>query len=169
MAYFRLRTDAEKWFSNITNKDPFKTKFDLYYICAMAGLATGRAPDPQQAPSPASDIIDYFVEPYGPVGELIIGLLISAELRRRGIDVTERELVRALFKQLVDPKSGNDLSDEGVRHLNAYASGGYDYLSTERDLKPHSAEEFLESFALLIRKAAGDGKSAETPDGGEVH
>ena len=35
---FRLRTDAEKWFSEIADH-PGTLKFDLYYFCLMAGFA----------------------------------------------------------------------------------------------------------------------------------
>ena len=34
---FRLREDAERWFSALDGKEPTKTKFDLYYFCLMAG------------------------------------------------------------------------------------------------------------------------------------
>jgi len=58
-----------------------------------------------------------------------------------------------LFKRLVDPHSPNQLTDEGMRRMNAYASGGYDYLSEQRETKPYSGEEFLRDYAQLIEGA----------------
>ena len=48
---FRLRTDAEKWFSEI-EKD-FAYKFDAYYFCLMAGYAAVRRSPLTSADKPA--------------------------------------------------------------------------------------------------------------------
>ena len=79
-----------------------------------------------------------------------------AELKKAGIEVFERESVRDMFKRLVNPHSPNQLTDEGMRRMNAYASGGYDYISSERETKPYSGEEFLRDFAQLIEGAFAD-------------
>lgn len=153
MAYFRLRSDAQSWFSEISESAPFRTKFDVFYFCALAGLASGRSSDAAQVGAAATDLVEKFVEDYRSVSRLIIGLLVVAELRNSGIDIEEKAQVRTLFKRLVDPQSPNSLTDEGMKRLNAYASGGYEWLAEQRDMKPYSAEEFLLSYATLMEEA----------------
>ena len=149
MARFRMRADAKNWFSQIADFEPFKVDFDLYYLCLMAGFASGRSTEAGSA----TDLVDYFVEEYKPASRFLIGLLVIAELNKSGIDVAERGPVRALFKRLVDPHSPSQLTDEGMRRMNAYASGGYEYLSERRDTKPYSGEEFLRDYVQLIDEA----------------
>lgn len=153
MAYFRLRIDAQSWFSEISERPPFRTKFDIYYLCLVAGLASGRATELVGVAYPATDVYDKFVEDYRPASRLLIGLLVTAELGNSGIDVSEKAQVRALFKRLVDSESPNSLTELGMRRMNAYASGGYEYLAEQRDMKPYTAEEFIQSYTGLIEKA----------------
>lgn len=152
---FRVRLDAKKWFDQIRDKPPFKTDFDIFYFCLMAGLLAGR-PDQGQG-SASTEITDTFTEDYKPQRNLIIGLLVIADLKARGIDVQEKSEVRDTMKNLLDPISPNGLSDEGVRRMNAYSSGGYDYLASARSSKPYSAEEFLRDFVQLTQAAAASG------------
>jgi len=37
--------------------------------------------------------------------------------------------------------------------MNAYASGGYEFLAEQRDTKPASAQEFLRDYVVLIDEA----------------
>lgn len=158
MAFFRLRTDAQKWFNEISNFSHFNTKFDLYYFCLIVGLTSGRSIDPVQIGAQATDLVDYFVEDYKPASRFLIGLLVIAELKKGGIDVGEKAAVRKLFKHLVDPQSPSQLTDEGMRRMNAYASGGYEYLSENRETKPYSGEEFLRDYVGLVDQAVRDGQ-----------
>lgn len=153
MAYFRLRTDAQNWFSEIADKPPFRTKFDIYYLCLLAGIASGRAVELSGAANPATDVYEKYPEDFRPAGRLIIGLLVTAELKKSGIDVSEKAQVRALFKRLVDSETPNNLTDMGMRRLNSYASGGYEFLAEQRDMKPYTAEEFIQSYTALIGDA----------------
>lgn len=148
---FRLREDAERWFASLNGKEPARHKFDLYYFCAMAGLASGRTSDASGLG--AREIIDEFIQDYQPAQRLLIGLLVAAEVRRGGIDLDEREAVRAVFRRLVTPESKTQLTEEGMRCMNAYASGGYDFLAESRDKAPASPEEFLRDFVGLIADA----------------
>jgi hypothetical protein len=43
MARFRIRNDARAWFSQIADFEHFKVEFDQYYLCLMAGFASGRS------------------------------------------------------------------------------------------------------------------------------
>ncbi len=150
---FRLRQDAQKWFSEIDGKPPIRTKFDLFYFCLLAGLMSGRRTDPAQAGRSAPEIVNNFVEDYKGVQRLIVGLLIVAELKKKGINLEEKDAVRKTIRSLVDPHTSTDLTDEGMRLLNAYASGGYEYISEQRDAKPFTPEEFLRDFVVLLNEA----------------
>ena len=153
---FRLRGDAEKWFSEVDGRDPTRTKFDLYYFCLIAGLASGRSSDAGSSGVNAREIVDHFIQDYRPAQRLLIGLLVLAEVRKGGIDLREKPAVRRVFKNLVAPDSKTGLSDDGMRRLNAYASGGYEFLAESREVKPASPEEFLADYVLLIEDAIDD-------------
>jgi hypothetical protein len=148
MARFRLHEDAPKWFKNISG-EPFKTDFDQYYFCLMAGFASGRSNET----AATVEKTDTFPEDYKEASRFLIGLLVMAELRNAGIDLSERDAVRDMFKRLVKPDSSNQLTDWGMRRLNAYASGGYDYLVEQREQKPQSNEELLRDYPQLIERA----------------
>lgn len=150
MARFRLRNDAKLWFGQIANFEHFKVDFDQYYLCLMAGFASGRASEG----GASTEMTDRFPEEYKPAASFLIGLLVVAELKKNHVDVSEKTAVRALFKRLVDPQSPNQLTDFGGKRMNAYASGGYDYLAEQRDYKPHSGEAFLREYAQLLNEAA---------------
>ena len=152
---FRLREDAERWFAALDGREPARHKFDLYYFCVTAGLASGRTSD--AAALGAREIIDEFIQDYQPAQRLLIGLLVAAEVGRGGIDLEEKEAVRTMFRRLVTPESKTQLTDEGMRCMNAYASGGYDFLSESRDTAPASPEEFLRDFVGLIGAAVQSG------------
>ncbi len=150
---FRLRSDAEKWFSEIDGREPAKTKFDLYYFCLMAGLASGRNSDPVAQGHPMREMVDYFIEDYKPAQRLLIGLLVVAELRKGGIDLKEKASVREVFKRLVSTDAPSSLTEEGMRCMNAYASGGYEFMAESRETKPNSPDEFLRDYVQLIEAA----------------
>jgi hypothetical protein len=153
---FRLREDARKWFGEIDGKPPVKTQFDLFYFCLMAGLTSGRQSNPTHGGRSAPEFLPpsgTFIEDYRPAQRLIIGLLIVAELQRLGINLEEKASVRKTIQTLVDPQSPTNLTVEGLRMLNAYASGGYDYISEMRSSKPYTVEEFLRDFVGLVEKA----------------
>jgi hypothetical protein len=82
-----------------------------------------------------------------------MGLLITAELKRLGIDVTEKKRVRELISKLFAPNTPTNLTDEGQRLLNSYASGGFDFISEERETKPYAVHEFLLDYPALIERA----------------
>lgn len=154
---FYLRNDTEQWFSNIKDQKPYiETKFDIYYFCAMLGLAAGRKSSITEK-SEATEFVKTFVKAYLPVQKLIIGLLIKAELRRLGIDATEKDEVYRLLSDIVDPDTPTKLTEAGLTKLNEYASGGYDVLSEELPTKPYNVEDFLRTYtALLKRKVSPD-------------
>jgi hypothetical protein len=147
MADFRLRVDAERWFSHIANKDPIRTKFDLYYFCLMAGFASGRHSAPAEVAA-APGFVDAMPEEYRPSQELIVGILLYVEIRRLGIELTDRDDVRRILAQMV---GSNGLSATGVAKMNDYASGGFEALQESGIPAPYSAAEFLVAYEQFIR------------------
>jgi hypothetical protein len=145
---FRIRSDMQKWFSEVAQTGPIKTTFDIYYFCLMAGLLSGR-----RSEHASTEFVNTFVDDYKPVQTLIMGLLITAELKRLGIDVTEKKRVRELISKLFAPNTPTNLTDEGQRLLNSYASGGFDFISEERETKPYAVHEFLLDYPALIERA----------------
>jgi len=147
--YFKLRDDARSWFSKLCksklgDKEPFTTAFDFYYLCALAGIAGGKPKTPPDGWSQgAGDLVDYFPAEYKSHRGMIIGLLLTAELARMGIETTEKEEVKAKLNDIIDPDSPSKLSDSGVRRLNEYSSGGYELLVEKLGRKPEFPEDFL--------------------------
>ena len=152
---FYLRNDTEQWFSHIKDQKPYiETKFDIYYFCLMLGLAAGRK-CPVTGKSEATEFQKNFVKSYIPVQKLIIGLLIKSELRRLGINPTEKDQVYDLLTGIVNPDSSTKLTESGVTRMNEYASGGYDILSEEIPIKPYNVEDFLRTYTALLKEKAG--------------
>ena len=156
MAYFRLRVDAQNWFSELRRFPQFKVLFDLYYFCLMAGLAAERSSDTGLAGAAATDMVEDFTSEHKAGKLLLIGLLVIAELKREGIDVSEKAAVRSMFRRLVDPGNRSQLTDVGTKRMNAYASGGYEYLSARRESKPYTPEEFFRDYINLVREPLDD-------------
>lgn len=150
---FRLRLDAEDWFSHIKDQKPIQTKFDIYYFCLMMGFASSRYSNATKQVSNSTDFVSYFVQDYRPYQTLIIGLLLRAELFRLGININEKDEIRKLLLELVDPNNQTNLTDKAMDRMNEYASGGYDYLSEQLDSKPYHVEEFLITYTRLLQKA----------------
>jgi hypothetical protein len=147
---FRLRDDTAKWFNKIDSSSPLKTKFDLYYFCLIFGFASGRKTDPTANGRKAPEFIPYFVEDFKPAQKTLIGLLIISELKAHGIDVTEKDDVRKVIQGLVDPNTVTNLSDEGMRLMNMYVSGGYDHLAEIKEEKPLKSDTFMIEFTVLL-------------------
>jgi hypothetical protein len=142
--YFQLSREAEKWFSDV--RQPYSTKFDLYYLCLMAGLASGR----KEEPADAGDLIEYYPREFKHVGLLLVGLLINAELRASGIDLSERDAVYRVIGELVDSGSQSNLKDEGVKAMNKYAQGGFAALEEYFDDRPRAVETFVRKYSKCL-------------------
>ena len=146
---FRLRTDAERWFSEI-EKD-FDYKFDGYYFCLMTGYAAVRKSPLTSADKPA--FVDDFPGEYKLQQNLLLGGLIDCDLRDRGISVTNKAAVQKVVSELLTATGASThLSTMGAAHMNEYASGGFDVLFERMVDKPHRLETFLRGYAKLISK-----------------
>jgi hypothetical protein len=148
--YFRLRKDAENWFKDVANSYP--TKFDLYYLCLMVGLAAKRKGS--ASAGDATDMIDYFPGDFQARQSIVIGVLIARELAASGIGVSERESVHRIVSSMVTPKTPSYLTDAGVKLMNDYASGGYELLTERFEDRPRTVETFVRKYAALVRELA---------------
>jgi hypothetical protein len=150
--YFQLRRDADQWFKDISSS--FSTKFDLYYLCLMAGFATRRKSEVES--SAVTDTVDYFPREFKTRGSLLISLLISTELKLAGIDLNEREAVNRTISKLVSHDSPSRLSDEGVRLMNRYSNGGFEALIEHFDDRPRTIETFLRTYHPILARLRSD-------------
>ena len=154
---FRLRVDAEEWMRHVAPpNDPIDSKFDLYYLCLLVGLAGRRKSNPKTEGRKATDLVNYFIEDYKPSQFLIISLLIVAELGRLGINLDERKSVRKRITKLVKPNSQSGLTDYGMEMLNQYASGGFDLILSKRYTPPYNTEDLLRTILALTKELLND-------------
>ena len=146
--YFQLRRDADQWFKEVAGA--FDTKFDLFYLCLMAGFAARRKADVESAS--VTDTIDYYPKQFVGRGSLITALLISTELALAGIDLNERDAVNRTISRLVTPEGLSHLTDDGVRLMNRYASGGFEALIEHFEDRPRTIETFLRTYHSVITR-----------------
>lgn len=159
---FKISKKAQDFFSNIMTlegshaaNDPrkFSTQFDVYYCCALIGMAAVQLDDNT---SELSDLTENYPKPYIEYRAQIASLLVVTEAKRLGIDLQSKQLEETMLKYL----SNDDtmLSEDGIRALNAYSLKGY-HLIHEYPLvdKPTSREEFLEAFNMAVQTYAVKG------------
>lgn len=147
MQPFRIREDARTWFKDLREKS-FKTDFDSFYFCLMAGIASKRK---QTVPlDSTAELVAYFPDRYSGRGKLLIALFLTCELRQLGVTMSEKRAVHSAIAQLVSPEAPNFLSDDGVREFNKYAHGGYEVLLEWFDDRPRSLETFLRIFKRKV-------------------
>lgn len=150
---FRLHNEAEKWFKDLA--DNFKRdrapKFEMYYLCAIAGLATNTLSEAKDAET--NELVDNFPGEFASKGRLIMALFISRELRRQGVVFTERTAMNSSIAKLVDPDSPSRLSSEGIKILNQYSNGGLEVMAGWFEERPRKIESFLPLFHRHILNA----------------
>lgn len=155
--HFKFSKSAQKYFSDIINpdgshgadnKNKFKYQFDVYYCCAMIGMAAVQLDEDSVD---LKDLTESYPKPYVDSRAQIAGLLVATEAKRQGIDVQSPKLEEMMLRYLSDNETM--LSDEGIKTLNAYALRGYQLI---RDYplgqEPTSREEFLVAFNVAIQK-----------------
>lgn len=140
---FRLSKDAREWFQHI--KDGFDLDFDIYYLCLMAGLATGKKGSVSTTQAP--ELVDNFPAAYRSKGRVIVALFLSKELEALGISMSERDQVYGQIAKLVAPLEPSGLSHMGMEEMNRYSYGGFDVLANEWfEDRPRIMEVFLPMF-----------------------
>lgn len=154
--HFKMSKNAQSFFADIispagshgaNNKSKFEFQFDVYYCCALIGLAATQL---DENVYDLNDLTDTYPKPYIDCKAQIAGLLVATEAKRQGIDMQSSKLEETMLRYLNDNETM--LSDEGVKALNAYSFRGYqlirDYPLIE---KPTSREEFLDAFNIALK------------------
>lgn len=153
--HFKISKNAQNFFSNIINlegshgsddKNKF-IQFDVYYCCALIGMAAVQLDDDN---SDLKDLVDRYPKPYAESKAHIAGLLVATEAKRLGIDYQSSKLEEIMLQYLSDDSTM--LSEEGIKTLNAYSLKGYNLIHEfPLEEKPTSREEFLEAFNLAMQ------------------
>jgi len=147
---FMLRKDARKWFEKVREKAPWKTDFDSYYFCLMAGLGSGK-----KSTIPAAELaelIDYFPEDFKKHQNIIIALFLKVEIRKDGIGVKERSAVNEAIRKRVRVRSETGLSSKGMSELNRYAHAGFEIIRDWFGDRPYELETFISIYTKNIAK-----------------
>lgn len=159
MADFRIRADCRTWFRRLLGNADFKLLvFDPYYLCFLVGVAAGRKSSPTEGGTEASAFVDAFPRPYDQQQRLLLGLMLASELRRAGVDVTDRSSVNDIVNSL----AGVDgLNAAGIATMNAYASGGFDVLITRyRGDEPWNLEDFMPRYLRILDEIMSESELA---------
>lgn len=147
---FKLPKDCRDYFKLLFKRGDggarFDTLFDQYYFCLMVGLdkkvlLSEHHLEPDR-------FIDAYPGDYQSQADVIAGLLISAELVRKGIEKDDRASIEHEMLRILDNNSATRLSEEGMKLLNQYAAYGFSTLRQEI-LPPQSLEEFLVMYHNL--------------------
>jgi len=121
----------------------------MYYLCLVAGLSSGgRRADVKS--SETTELVENFPGPYREKSRIIIALFLATEIERMGIAQDDREAVHKQIRELVDPRTPSQLSENGMKIMNQISYGGFDVLTEEFDDRPRSIESFLVSFHSRI-------------------
>jgi len=152
---FRIRSETRDWFREFRGGGkPFKTDFDAFYFCFIAGIASGNK-NTAVAVSDTDELVAYFPDRYASRGRLLVALFLTRELQELGVTMAERNAVHTNIARLVDPGAPNYLSDDGVREFNRWSWGGFDVLLSQFDDRPRSLDSFLRAFKRIIDAQLG--------------
>lgn len=145
--YHKVKGKKLPWDDYKTPRFDKFIQFDVYYCCALIGMAAGQI---DEDTSELKDLVEKYPVQYRDCKAQIAGLLVASEARRLGIDTQSPKLEQIMLQYL----SNNDtlLSEDGIKTLNAYALKGY-RLITDYPLfdKPTSREEFLDAFNVAMQ------------------
>lgn len=140
---FQERNDCANWFRKLS----FPLKFDYLYYCFVVGASRQKKITPTSAGF--TDVIQHFPEDYSPTSNLIVALLLAAELKNKGVNFADRALVHQAVRRLIDPNSSTKLSAEGIKEFNAYAAGGFDEIAS---WFPEAPQEPARFFSVYVEK-----------------
>ena len=146
----RLTNESATFFSHIPTTPPGVRFLDIdkFYACLMLGFKLGEL-------GPKDDLRDSFLaagakypDPYQNVSNYIAGLLIEAEIRRKKLNLNDRDAIENETVKLLDPQSPLALSELGIEFVNRYAARGFEQLR-DRMSAPDSLEVFLVSYGQI--------------------
>jgi|TARA_B100000315_G_C14200596_1_gene417499 hypothetical protein len=143
---FRLIKDNRNWFKGISKN--FSTLFDMYYLCLMMGLAANHKGDDPDS----GDLIEYWPTEYASYSNFIIGLILIAEARGKGINIKEKSSTTEHLNTFLDSEELSRLSlKKGFKEANRYANGGCEIMRQKLE-PPHYLGEFLKRYQELLKE-----------------
>lgn len=147
---FQLPKESRDYFKHLfrrtDNGARFDILFDQYYFCLMVGLDRKNLASENELEN--DKFIERYPSDYQNQADVIAGLLISAELRRKSIEAGDRSSIEKEMLRLLDHQSPTRLSEEGMKALNQYAASGFKAIQVGM-LPPQSLEEFLVLYYKL--------------------
>lgn len=145
---FRLNSAARRWFSDVRPR--MSIDFDYYYLCFIAGLAARRKKSIALAET--DELIQYFPSEYRSRCNVLIAMLLKAELEEMGVALADRASVNSVIRRLVNTQSASRLSEEGEKTMNRYADGGFEALTEWFEGKPRSFEIFVQRYKKFVEE-----------------
>ncbi|MDC0453363.1 hypothetical protein OAL95_01245 [Alphaproteobacteria bacterium] len=157
---FKLHPEAEYYFKNIKIKKTSKvnsaesisTLWDMYYLCLIIGMKIDDSLDPDLQEKIKSNqvFIKKYVKEYENIKFIIISLLIKAESKKLGIDMSEKEHVIKLIENNTSAEYPY-ISALGANSLNQYHYLGFEHLKNYID-KPVTEALFWKNYLNLIKE-----------------
>lgn len=160
----RLTKDAALFFAKIDARVIEGLQFldiDKFYACLMLGLRAGQVASDPDLRQPFLATGAKYPEAYQAYDSYLLGLLVEAEIRRRKLDSSDRDLIEKETVKLLDPRSPLGLSEHGVRFMNCYAAKGFEILR-DRMTGPRRVDDFLVAYADLWRSGDDKGSGQES-------
>jgi hypothetical protein len=139
---FVLHQSGRTFFRGIIAPPKF-LMFDAYYCCLMAGLYARTVGSPQDLEPDV--FVNGYPDDFKGQSDIIAGLLVDAELDRKGIRPEDRTSIEREMVKLVDPTSPTRLNGEGNKLLNLYSAAGF-ALIQDKMMPPATIEEFLIAY-----------------------
>ncbi len=121
-------------------------QWDLYYYCALIGMKHLRMCDKDFH---LEEFNKSYSKSYFRSRMLIAAMVVDAELRRVGCDMTKENISDKFSDYLCT--SDIVLNSEGIKLLNRYAQGGFEYLN-EHASKQTDAFSFISTCISLINE-----------------
>lgn len=147
---FHLPVDARSFFKSlIGTRESSATRFlmfDAYYACLMIGLEARKLGAESEVESEI--FVAEYPDAYASQSDIIAGLLIDAELERKGIDAADRTSVENEMINLLNPASATRLSAVGDKLLDLYAAHGIRQI-LDKMLPPSTVEDFLVGYRVF--------------------
>ena len=144
---FRLPKKFRSYFDGITkssDESKLDTLFDGYYLCALIGLGQGKLNVNANLESGA--FVDNYPSDFAESGDYIAGLLICAEVKRRGIPVNDANALEKLMTEIVESRSRTRLSSKGEELLSKYADRGIDVIQEKMAGVHTTLEDFFQDY-----------------------
>ena len=150
---FKLSKENRNWFKGISKN--FTTKFDMYYLCLMMGIASNNKSEADDA----GDLIEYWPAEYSNYSNFIIGLMLYVEAKNKGINITKKSTTIEHLNTFLDPDEQSKLSSKkGFTEANKYAHGGCEIMMSKLQA-PHLLGEFLKRYQELLKEEIQNNKN----------